>query len=332
MSDRKGSLAVTVTGLLAAAVLLVPAGARASARAVANEVWEADWMEGFSLSVDVSLGALSGEALERVWEGNDKLSELQWDLEGLWMAGVTGTLGISERFRVNAGYWIALNEGDGTMVDLDWVWPSGTPYADSDWTDRSEHPDTTVDGTGSFDVNVDILAFSREGLHLSGIVGYRQDRYEWSSRGGTGLYSVSEFRDTPVRFPEGGLVIEYEQAYRVPYFGIGVDGSFEKFLLNAYLLYSPWVTAEDKDFHVLRNFLAEGKFSGGDYLAAGVSGSYRFTSRAYVALAVDYQDYSEIRGDVSNSFFDEGIAFTVDEGGSVALQALTLSLSVGWMF
>ena len=54
MGNGKTHLTVALTGLLLAAIMMVPAGAQASAHAVASKAWEVDGMDGMSFSVGVT--------------------------------------------------------------------------------------------------------------------------------------------------------------------------------------------------------------------------------------------------------------------------------------
>jgi outer membrane protease len=284
---------------------------------------------------------MNGTAFERVWVGDYKMSELEWELDRLWMAGVQGTFGLMNRLRLNAGLWTALNEGDGRMVDRDWAYfsPSGRltfspDPSDDQWTHQSIHPDTSVDGAASFDVNLDLRVFTAGAVSFSGILGYRLDRFRWSSRGGDYVYSTAApflLRDRIGSFPDGELVIEYEQRYDIPYFGAGLEGNFGRLLLQARLLYSPWAAAWDEDYHVLRDILFAGDFSGGGYLALGLSGSWKLRDSLLAALSFDYQKIDDFKGDVAITFPGESPVID-DMGASVEMSSLTLSFLIGWQF
>ena len=157
---------------------------------------------------------------------------------------------------------------------------------------------------------------------------------EWSARGGEFIYSTAApllFRDLAGIFPAGEPVIEYRQIYDIPYFGAGVDGNLTSIAYNAYFVYSPFVNADDRDFHILRDTLFEGDFTEGQYFAAGAAATYSFGEHFFAAAAVDYERIPRIRGDVTYSFPD-GTVVAAEGSGSVELDAVMLSVTAGWMF
>ena len=116
-----------------------------------------------------------------------KVSELKWDIKDVVMAGVQGAVDYAGWFRLNLDYRSAVGDDGGEMVDRDWLLVGSDN--DDEWTHESRHPDTTIDSGSAFDASVDIRAFSAGGFSLRGILGYRFDEWEWSSRGGTYTYT-----------------------------------------------------------------------------------------------------------------------------------------------
>jgi plasminogen activator len=296
---------------------------------------------GFTLTLGASFGQLAGTAYERVYAPEIrefKVSELKWDLKDVAMGGVQGTLGFGSRFRLNLGYWIPLNEGSGEMVDTDWEFLNTT--SEDQWTKQSRHPDTAVDSGSVLDINLDYRVYTAGSFSVSGILGYRRNEWEWSSRGGSFVYSwdlnndgfitPDEFRVDQGSFPDGQLVITYRQQYEVPYLGLGLDGAFGPVEVQGHLLYSPWVSAEDHDVHVLRDTTFDGDFSGGSWFGLGVSARWFFLPRWYATLGVEYEKYDEIVGTVTQAG-PEG-RFVFDGGGSVEPETVLLLFGAGVRF
>lgn len=293
---------------------------------------------GFSFSLDTSVGLVEGTASERVFYypyGNKfKLSELTWDLKGVALAGVHGSVGYGRWVRLNIGVWSALTEGNGMMVDRDWAYPPSVAAflepSDQNWTHESRHPDTTLDTGTIVDVNLSVLPLPPGPFSLRGIVGYKNDTWNWSARGGTYVYSSEEFRDTTGAFPGSRQVISYEQRYSIPYIGVGASWAWPVFQLESHLLYSPAVSASDSDYHNLRGVLFEGDFSGGTYIGVGLNATWAFARHWSATLGVEYQSISEITGDVTISG-QEGYG-KYPGGGGIALHAALLSLGAGYRF
>ena len=336
---RSSNLLRTATAAaLGLAAALAPAAASAM-HASTPSPWAASGSGGgLSWAIEGSVGAIGGKAYERVYDypGGDKfkLSQLDWELKNIALVGVEGSVSIAERFQVNLGYWTAVSEGDGQMVDYDWMLLSAD--TDDEWTHRSIHPGTSLDSGSVFDVNLHVKAIDVGPVALSGIVGYLRDEWEWSARGGTYIYSDYEnggFRDQEGSFPAGKLAIGYRQTYTTPYLGVACDGDWGAFQLQAFLRYSPWVSAEDSDLHNLRTppRTFDGSFSGGTFFGAGLQGTYFFTPSLFVSAALDVERFSEITGDVK--IYDGGDYLgTAPDGGSVELGVAAVLLSAGYRF
>ena len=126
-----------------------------------------------TFSVEGSAGALAGTAYERVYEysGGEqyKISQLDWEIERVAVAGFQAGIDFGGRFSANFGFWTAVDEGSGSMVDRDWIyappWPPGTalprPWSvsDGDWTHESRHPQTDLE-EASIIGDTDLLGLS----------------------------------------------------------------------------------------------------------------------------------------------------------------------------
>ena len=293
-----------------------------------------------SFSLGASVGVLEGTATELAidypYGTKFKVSELTWDLKDVVMAGVHGSVGIGRRFRLDLGVRSALTAGSGTMVDRDWNYPDSVSASlepnDDNWTDESRHPDTTLDAGVILDQNVSVTALQAGAFSLRGILGFKYDTWKWSSRGGTYTYSTEYYRsrDATGSFPSGEEVITYEQQYSIPYLGIGASWVWPAVQIEAHLLYSGWVFANDSDYHVLRDLTFEGDFDGGTYVGLGMKAAWAFTPRWSATLGAEYQSIPEITGDVTVSG-SEGSWFFAD-GGGIAMNALSVALGAAYRF
>ena len=340
-----------VVALAAAFSALIPAAAQAMHAAntlPASKEWTPSSV---SFSLEPSIGLLEGTADEYVFDYPSgrkfKLSELNWDLKNVAMAGLQAGIGFGGRFRVNIGYWSALTEGDGRMVDRDWAYRSyfdaglidPNNIGDGDWTHRSVHPDTTLDNGSLFDLNLSFVPLKYGPFALSIIQGYKRNQWKWSARGGTAVYTplmdpntadLAQFRSHLVDFTPGVRIISYEQEYSIPYIGLGATLAGASYVLESHVLLSNAVMATDRDYHDERSVLFEGDFSGGHYVGIGLSATWAFARHWTARLGVEYQVISEIVGDVTISgaegrWFDES-------GGGIAMNATMYSLGAGYRF
>jgi plasminogen activator len=293
---------------------------------------------GFTFSLGASVGRVSGTATELVFDyplgSKTKISELTWDIKDVTVAGVQASAGLGAKFRLNAGYWSALDEGSGEMIDRDWLYTEESYLVltpdDGNWNYESRHPDTSVDEGTMLDLNLTFQALRTGSFSLLGIVGYRTDTWGWSSRGGTYVYSDESFRDTSGAFPEGEEIINYEQEYKIPYVGIGANWASPAFRLDARLLLSTMVSATDSDYHVLRDTLFEGDFSGGTFVGFGLDATWTFAPHWFATLGLEYQSISEMTGDVTITEPEGTSSF--EDGGGVAVDTTMITVGAGYRF
>jgi outer membrane protease len=287
-----------------------------------------------SASFQLSLGWLNGTAHETVYDyphggGRNKASELTWDLKNLAMLGGEVSVRVFDRLRLNAGFWGALNRGNGQMDDYDWMLDEeGSP-----WTDWSL---SEVDVTRAyiFDINasVEFLRMAPVGLRV--LLGYKENRWAWEDRALRYIYSSDPTRPDGFRDQTGDLggvnAINYEQTIRIPYVGLGAALNIRRLDFDVYCNYSPLVQAKDKDHHVLRDVWFEETFRNGNYFGAGARASYTFPCRIFLSLRFDYQVIPEIIGD-TEIWGAEGEDSTKDSAG-LDNQCWLLGLEGGYAF
>ncbi len=291
---------------------------------------------GVALSVKGSIMGVAGEARELVYSGagrgqgqasDFKMSELIWDIDSLLMAGGTLSAQFGDAVRLNVGVWVAVNEGSGGMEDYDWSWEY--PYS-GEWTHFSES-EVDIESAYSFDINASMELTELGPFVLSGVLGYKQDFWEWSDIGGTYIYSSNPpwgYRDIVGSF-EGKNGIDYEQTFNIPYFGVQLATEGSGIRVSGYLLYSPLVTAEDKDHHIFRDLYFREEFDGGDYIAAGVDVSIDLTDSVFVSASVDYQTIPEIIGDMYYTEGQTGPEYSNPDGAGIENTVAAVSLSAG---
>ena len=243
------------------------------------------------------------------------------------MFGVQASWEPKERWKIDLGYWTAMNEGDGLMTDYDWLlYSEGSP-----WTDYSLS-DAVVEEATMLDLNASYRLVNKPGITLWATLGFKNDFWEWSDRGIRYVYSTlppSGFRDDVGTF-NGNKGIEYEQNYRIPYFGIQAESTCGSVQVSAWLYYSPVVSATDEDYHIWRDLLFEGDFDGGDFLSIGIRGVYPVSPQWTVEVSFGHQRVGETVGDVVVTDFS-GSSFFRD-GGGISHRSNLFSLSVGYRF
>lgn len=286
--------------LLAAALLTFPAASQANQpTAVSGPVQSVEKTTTVNVRENVvvvsgrmSLGLINGEANEIVYDAGSgrKLSQLTWQLENVAMAGFGLSVTPTHWLKLNGDIWINVNEGSGYMDDYDWFVPG------LDWTDWSHHDDTDVDELTMYDINAEFTVFRQSQARFFGILGYKQDLFEWTSYGGSYTYSMNGFRDTVGTFPAGEKGISYEQTYSVPYIGVGFEAVLPSITFAGRFIASTFVELEAVDNHYQRNLEYTDDFEDGSMFGIDLAASYRFTDHMSIMGAFRYQNYDEVKG------------------------------------
>lgn len=312
-----------------------------------------------TFGAQLSLGLLKdGQAKEHVYDyetadgSRRQLSRLDWDLKDIVMGGanisirpanmVKGidiakglTFNTANGLTINFGYWNALTEGSGEMEDYDWLDTSST-----DWTHYSL---SDVDVTEGYilDLNVawDFMQWEKQIVDLTGRVfaGYKQNGWTWEDSGRYLLYP--EYGYVPQDL-NGENMINYEQEFRMPYLGVGLDATFDlkpiELTASCRVTYSPLVEATDWDDHLAREIHFKEEFEEGEMLGFGFDLRCAFTQGlldgVFLAAAFDVQTIDLIIGDME--YYD---ASTGERGGDEDIAGIEneywiLSLGGGYQF
>jgi outer membrane protease len=314
--------------LLVFSLVALIAGLGLPLTAQAMHAWD-DLGTNDTFSIRASVGLLEGEAREIVYDtgswgiGTYKASELIWDLSGLSVAGAVVSVKPASRVSFHAGFWTCVNEGNGGMVDYDWA------ISGMDWTDRSIS-DVAILSSYMLDANVAVRLLDLDTFTFSAVIGYKQDYWEWDDSFVELLYSVDGFRDY-YEAGDGSNMIDYNQVFRIPYIGLNAVCRAAGFHLNAYALYSPFVAAEDNDYHIERDIHFKETFSGGTYLGAGLAAQLDLTRALFLAAALDVQSIPTFTGNMQLT--DElGDTYKFSDAAGISHLSSMASLSLGVRF
>lgn len=284
-----------------------------------------------SSAFQASMGVLGGEAKEHVYDTDTgsrrQLSRLDWDLSGIVMGGVNGSVRVMDKLTLNGGIWSAVTEGGGEMDDYDWLEPSS-----SDWTHYSL---SDVDVTEGYilDLNAawDLLVW--EDLTARAVAGYKYNTWTWEDRGVYLLYPEYGYVPEPL-YGENG--INYEQEFNIPYLGVSADWAIGDLTVSGYIHFSPIVSATDKDQHVARTLNFTETFDGGDMLGAGMEARYAFTEgfwkNIFVSAALDYQKVDLIVGDMAVVNYTTGETGSGKDVAGIENEYVTFSVGGGMRF
>jgi len=290
--SRRAGAGVLVS--LCGMALAVPAVSLASGATASKETTITINEKVMVVSGRMSLGRAAGEAEETVFipELGHQLSKLQWDINDVFMLGLGGSVAPLSWLKLNADVWFKINDGDGTMDDYDYF------LLDYGYTDWSHHENVDLTKGLIFDVNAELTFYRWEKSAFFGILGFKHDNWKWEARGGDYVYSTYSLYDTVGSFADDQLVITYEQKFYAPYLGIGFSSDLDvtPITFSGRFIYSPLVSAEDKDQHHLRGLVFEEDCDDGKLYAVDLNGAYRFTRNFALMASYHFQKYDRVRG------------------------------------
>ena len=285
-----------------------------------------------SMGFEASMGMLNGEAKEHVYDYDQgyrrALSRLDWDLKNILMYGLNGSVRVMDKLTINGGLWAALSEGNGEMDDYDWL----DPYS-SDWTHYSL---SDVDVTEGFllDLNVawDLFTWNQGCARV--MAGYKYNKWAWEDHGVYLLYPEYGYVPEP-QYGENG--IDYEQEIHIPYVGGSVDWTpVSDLTLSGYFIYSPIVSASDRDDHKHRTLLFKETFDNGDLFGFGMEARYALTrfgaANVFVSASVDYQVLDLMIGDMEYTDYSTGETGGDSDVAGIENEYVSISIGCGVSF
>lgn len=285
-----------------------------------------------SFAVQGSIGMLNGEAKEHVYDYDlgyrRQLSRLDWDLKNIVMGGVNGSVRLMNPLTVNAGIWWGVTEGDGEMDDYDWL-----DYSSTEWTHYSLS-EVDVTEAVNLDLNVAWDLFDWDQGVLRAMAGFKYNKFSWEDHGVYLLYP--EYGYIP-QYENGENGINYEQEMTIPYIGGSVDWKpMDDLQICGYALYSPVVSAKDRDDHVHRTLLFKETFDNGDLFGVGAEVRYSLgqlnADNVFVAVSLDYQKLDLMIGDMEYTDYSTGESSGDDDVAGIENEYMTFSIGGGVTF
>lgn len=286
--------------------------------------------ENFNFNVRLQSGYLQGTANEIVYDDSNSdglLSKLIWEIDDAYMIGAG--LSIQQQWvALHVDYWQNVEDGNGTMDDYDWL------YVNQDWSHWSHHDDTEVEEVKLWDINAEFMVpqLSNDQFVLSGFLGYKKEKFRWSARGGSFVYTTFTMHDTVGTFTPGLKVISYEQEFSTPYLGIGARGTVGKLELSGRLIGSKWVEMDSRDDHYLRDLYILTDMESGDMISYDITASYAFSEKLSLDLAYNYTEYSDLRADAEYHYYSLGSVSTYDNGQGADMETSMFSIALNYKF
>jgi hypothetical protein len=217
------------------------------------------------------------------------ISELVFPLD-VYIATFNGKFQLDQNWKLVLGVKKNISTESGKMEDSDWgyYYLLNVPGADPD----------SFDVYSKSDANVNLMIaeigaryyFSRKTYKSSEVSFFAGGKYIYHNFD-FDISNVDEWYPSQPDEPHtrvDGKVLTYEVTKHIPAATIGIElKSQEKLSFDAYFGYSPFVTVEDKDNHLLRSKISKAECDG-DATLLSLSGSYNFHPQWTIDLRFDY--------------------------------------------
>lgn len=273
-------------------------------------------------------GVMNIESREYVYLGNDKASELDWDADGVVLYTAQAGADLGNNWHVKGKIDLGF-DGEGNMVDYDWVPGFAVDQTKNGWSDRSVHPDTRLDYyfSGTLEIGRTIFSDDRSNLSVGG--GFQYTKLRWEAFGGSYIYSNDQdgFRNDIGDLPDGVNGISYQQ--KVPTLFLGFDGStrIDRLTLSGGLKGGVTMGINDRDDHWLTGTRFFGDMKAAPVLKLNAAIDYQLTGTASIYLAGNFENVFRKRGDLNSTDTAAGTGELFKNAAGASLK--TMSLQVG---
>jgi outer membrane protease len=254
-----------------------------------------------TVTMGAAVSHVTGSAHEYVFRNNGAYtqSRLDWQINDVNMLnasiGVRLTPWVS--FQLSGG--TKLN-GESELDDYDWE------LKGHDWTQWSNHPQTTITDANRVDVSGNLSLFRHPNFTLDAIGGVRWNQWGFKAFGGhqistSDINDPAKFRDTALDFP-AEPIIGYKQNLITPYLGMQLNVMFDHFAFDAAVAASPFSSAHDYDQHFLgRHTLYQGSFHNGNYVDYKFGGSWKYSEKLTFTGNWEREQYSLTKGSTTGN-------------------------------
>ncbi len=299
---------------------------------------------GIILETSVENG--KGISFENVYNNNRKISKLTWKFDNILMSKIRMGIIFDDLFELNLSYSTSNNNSykNGKMTDLDWLGENGggndgnTDY--NNWTHYSHSVVKT--NIQEFDIHTRTIFYKKISINA----GYRQQEFEFEDKTQNYIYSCDLYARLDAISCVNGLRnisndlksinhINYNQRFRIPYIGIGLQDKFfnNKLAIDIFGAYSNAVFADDYDHHVVRSKVTTGKFYRGKYYNFGGNISYKFYENFAMRLGYEYSEIPLIKGNSKIISYDpKYLSTTTKNGAGLSSKFEKISFGLSYLF
>lgn len=254
-----------------------------------------------------SVGIASITANEKVFSGSSGdhlLSLLVWQSTAPIASGdVKVRFGDGWTLR---GHIDAAMGGDSNMTDYDWIAPYATGNGLNDWSHRSLTSNTSLDWylNGDIAIGRDLPISDALTLNVNG--GFKYTDVKWTGVGGTYLYSVGGFRNTPGTLPNV-VGIDYRMSLPTAFLGLDANVKDGPWALDTTMKAGLTAYASDVDNHRLRYIRFVDDLSYSQVYSIDAKLGYNFNDHLTAFLEGSYEKMFAVHGDETALQADTGV-------------------------
>lgn len=282
--------------------------------------------EGSPVRFFAGVGMANIKAGEYVYQGDYKVSQLDWESKGVKTGTIGAELELGYNWRLKGRLDVGLG-GDGHMVDRDWLL---TSY--DGWTHESIHPDTGLDRYVNLLIEADrsLINTGSTRLGLGGGMGFTD--VKWTARGGSYIYSNFSLHDTVGNFADGEKGITYEQRIPTLFLSANAEQSLGRFTLSGTMRGGASIGFKGIDDHWMRDLRFTDEILFAPMFGATVTADYQLLASTSLYVSGDFQKVFTARGDMSARDTNTGATAEYDNAAKGDFQSIALSVGVKGRF
>lgn len=266
------------------------------------------------IQAGVTVAGLNGIINEFAYQNNQKISELNWDLMPLFLAGCNIKLLFFNRLSLNIGYYSGISAKSGMVDDTDWANNIQTHY--------SNH-NARLERAEIFDVNIGFSFFPAGNLFLTPFAGFSAYEFKVSAQDGYLLYPPAY-----VKTDVYGTQMDYRQTYYIPYAGLSLQWNYNTVSVALSVTYTPFALCYALDNHFKRSLVFYDTAFFVHFVSAELDLRYRLKHGLSLIFSVAYETVPEQKSDTFSINTSTGArSSTINEGAGMSYSSVAVSLS-----
>jgi outer membrane protease len=277
-----------------------------------------------------SVGLMNIEAKEYVYMGSHKASQLNWESKSVTLYTGTAAAELTPDWSVEATVDIGAN-GDGHMVDYDWVPGLYIDTSMDGWSDRSISPDTRLSHYFAGSIEIARKIYADDSKQFGVNAGFKYSDVKWDAFGGSYIYSDTSTRDDIGDLPDE-RVITYRQ--KIPVAFIGIDGSadIDRFTLSGGAKGGYTFGIDDIDDHWLTATRTYDDMKAAPVVMLNVEAAYHMTENASLFVGGSFEKVFRERGDMRSIDTSTGDVTIYKDAAGASFQTLAVRFGLKGTF